>query len=71
MGSAMSASQSYWRRQSAISAVIAIPMALLIASYLGEVLALSPGGWKVFVGSVAILVGPFFAVGMVFQRRQA
>lgn len=67
----MSPGTSYWRRQSSLGAVVSIPMALLIAAYLGHVLSLNESGWRVFVGSVAVLVLPLFAIGIHVMKRNA
>ncbi len=64
-------SKVFWLRQSTAGALISIPVAVLAAAYLGEVLHLPEHGWKVFVGSVSLLVLPLFVVGTMFQRRQA
>ena len=63
-------SQVFWLRQSLAGAVISIPTALLTAAYLGEVLDLSEEGWRVFVGSVAVLVLPMFVFGNVIMKRR-
>ncbi|MDJ0787681.1 MAG: methyl-accepting chemotaxis protein [Myxococcota bacterium] len=67
----MSESGRYWLRQTGWSALSSVPMALLAAAYLADVLELSPEGWRRFLWIVAALTPPTFLASSMQQRRRA
>jgi hypothetical protein len=67
----MDASRSLWRQHTLQAALFSFPLALLASAYLAAVLRLPDAGWGRFVGLVGMLLGPSFAVGVIWQRRVA